>query len=53
MAKNRNDTKLAGKLAAELSHLAHCYVSPHRPSAAETQSSKRIKKEQEICYPKP
>ena len=43
MAKNLKDTKLEGKLAADLSHLAHCYVSSYRPSAADLKKHKVLK----------
>jgi len=43
MAKNLKDTKLGGKLAADLSHLAHCYVSSYRPSAADLKKHKVLK----------
>ena len=43
MAKNLKDTKLERKLAADLSHLAHCYVSSYRPSAADLKKHKVLK----------
>ena len=34
MAKNLKDTKQAGKLVSDLSHLVHSYVCSYRPTTA-------------------
>ena len=56
MAKKRIDKKHDAKLGADLSHLAHSYVSAHRPSTADRKKYrilKDLKKKQNIVILKP
>ena len=43
MSKNLKDTKQAGKLASDLSHLAHCYVSSYCSTAADLKKLRILK----------
>ncbi|XP_068692834.1 uncharacterized protein [Montipora foliosa] len=43
MSKNLKDTKQAGKLASDLSHLAHRYVSSYRSTAADLKKPRILK----------
>ena len=43
MRSNLKDTKMAGKLAADLSHVAHSYVSTFKPSKKDIQRHKILK----------
>lgn len=43
MANNRIDRKQEGKLVADLSHLAHTYVSSYRPTSADLENHKILK----------
>ena len=43
MLKNIKDSKMAGKLATDLSHLAHSYVSTFHPSNKDTKTHKILK----------
>ena len=56
MAKNLRDTKQARKLASDLSHLAHSYVSSYRPTTAELKKLrvlKELRKNRNIVILKP
>ena len=56
MAKKSKDTKQAGKLVADLSHLAHTYVSSYRPTTADLKKLrvlKEIRKNKNIVILKP
>ena len=56
MAKKLKDTKQAGKLVADLSHLAHTYVSSHRPTTADLKKLrvlKEIRKNKNVVILKP
>ena len=56
MAKKLRDTKQAGKLVADLSHLAHTYVSSYRPTTADLKKIrvlKEIRKNKNIVILKP
>ena len=43
MTKKLKDTKQAGKLVADLSHLAHTYVSSYRPATADLKKLRVLK----------
>ena len=43
MQRNLKDTEMAGKLATDLSHLAHSYVSTFKPSKKDIQRHKILK----------
>ena len=43
MVRNLIDRKQKGKLVADLSHLAHSYVSSHQPSAADLRKFRILK----------
>ena len=43
MYKNIKDSKMAGKLATDLSHLAHSYVSTFHPSKKNIKTHKILK----------
>ena len=43
MLKNLKESKDTGKLATELSHLAHTYVSSYRPTASDLKKHKILK----------
>lgn len=52
MTRNLKDSKDTGKLVAELSHLAHTYVSAYRPTTTELKKHgflKKLTKEQGHC----
>lgn len=56
MVRNLLDRKLKGKLVADLSHLAHSYVSSHQPSAADLKKCrilKDLRKNKDIVILKP
>ena len=56
MAKKLRDTKQAGKLVADLSHLAHTYVSSYRPMIEDLKKLrvlKEIRKNKNIVILKP
>ena len=56
MAKNLRDTKQAEKLVADLSHLAHSYVSSYHPTTADLKKLrdlKELKKNKNIVILKP
>jgi len=56
MAKKLRDTKLAGKLVADLSHVAHTYVSSYRLMTAHLEKFKvlmELKKDKNIVILKP
>ena len=56
MAKKLIDKKHDAKLAADLSHLAHSYVSEHRPTTADRRKYrilKDLKKKQNILTLQP
>ena len=43
MAKNLKDTKQAGKLVSDLSHLAHSHVSSYRPTTLDLKKHQVLK----------
>ena len=43
MAKKLKDTKQAGKLVADFSHLAHTYVSSYCPTTADLKKLRVLK----------
>ena len=43
MAKNLKDSKQAGKLVSDLSHLAHSYVSSYRPTTTDLKKHRVLK----------
>ena len=56
MVRNLIDRKQKGKLVADLSHLAHSYVSSHQPSAADLRKFrilKELRKNKDIVILKP
>lgn len=56
MVRNLLDRKLKGKLVADLSHLAHSYVSSHQPSSADLKKCRILKdltKNKDIVILKP
>lgn len=56
MVRNILDRKLKGKLVADLSHLAHSYVSSHQPSAADLKKYrvlKNLRRNKDIVILKP
>ena len=53
MVKKLRDTKQAGKLVADLSHLAHTYVTIYRPTTADLKKVrvlKEIRKNKKHCH---
>ena len=56
MVRNLIDGKQKGKLVADLSHLAHSYVSSHQPSVADLRNFrilKELRKKKDIVILKP
>lgn len=43
MAKNIKDNKMAGKMASDLSHLAHEYVTSYKPLNADLRKHKILR----------
>ena len=56
MIRNLKDSKDTGELVTELSHLAHTYVSPYRPTTADLKKHgilKNLQKNKDIVILQP